>query len=127
MASMYDIGEKGSSLVFALVVLAVLSIGVVSLLQSAAMSFGTGSFQQERQQALAAAESGIAIASAMLVGSDAPQIQGPSIPRLSRALTAPAPARTWNRPASGKAGAWPRHILQGMGFAEQIWYYYDHL
>ncbi len=116
MASMYDIGEKGSSLVFALVVLAVLSIGVVSLLQSAAMSFGTGSFQQERQQALAAAESGIAIASAMLVGSDAPQIPRSEYPSLEPSID--STSSNWAGPGTGPL---PEKLALGRDTSYRVW------
>ncbi|MFY9134504.1 MAG: PilX N-terminal domain-containing pilus assembly protein, partial [Bacillota bacterium] len=63
MALSASTDEKGSSLVYTLVVVVVFTIAVVSLLQLAAMSFKTGKFEEERQQALAAAESGIAVAS----------------------------------------------------------------
>ncbi|HOK71400.1 MAG TPA: hypothetical protein PLM83_08090 [Bacillota bacterium] len=106
--------ERGSSLVYTLVVVVVLTIAVVSLLQLAAMSFKTGKFEEERQQALAAAESGIAVASVRLVSNDPmPTSAYPSsVPSID------STAANWIGPGTGPI---PKELLLGDNVSYRVW------
>lgn len=58
--------ERGSGLAVAMMLMVVLALLVGGMLQVAAMSFRTGLFEEQRHQALCAAESGVNVAAAML-------------------------------------------------------------
>ena len=60
--------EKGSALVYTFVCLVVLSFIVMGMLQTAAMTYRAARFQENRQRAFSAAESGLAIGLAAMTG-----------------------------------------------------------
>ena len=97
MVTMSAIDERGSALIYALVIMVVLSITLASALQLSGMSFKTGRFQEQRQQALAAAESGISLATAALLRND--HIPTSEYPSSTPGIDSSAP--NWIGPGTG--------------------------
>lgn len=66
--------QKGGTMVYVLVAMVVLSLVIMGMLQMALASYQSGKFMEQRRQALAAAESGIALAVAELgLGTEIPR------------------------------------------------------
>lgn len=114
---MRDIGsdQEGSTLVTVLVVMVVLSLMIAGMLQMALMSYKAGKFEEERCQALAAAESGIALAVAKLNS-------GHMIPRVSYGPTdspsMDSSSANWTGPSTGRM---PQELALGQGTSFRVW------
>lgn len=90
--------QRGAALVSALVVMVVVSLVILGMMQLALASYRVGKFEEERQQALAAAESGIAVALARLTA-------GQSIPKAIYPSSIPSidsSSADWLGPGTGR-------------------------
>lgn len=107
--------QEGSTLVTVLVAMVVLSLMIAGMLQMALMSFKTGKFEEERCQALAAAESGIAVAVAKLNS-------GCVIPRACYEPTASpsidSSSANWIGPSTGPM---PHELALGQVTSFRVW------
>lgn len=102
-------------MVYVLVGMVVLSLTVIGMLQMALASYQTGKFMEQRRQALAAAESGVALAVAELSS-------GVTIPRASYSPSASpsidSAADNWIGPGTG---AMPSELALGPGTSFRVW------
>ena len=107
--------QKGGTMVYVLVAMVVLSLTIMGMLQMALASYQTGKFMEQRRQALAAAESGVALAVAEL-GS------GTAIPRASysggSSPSIDSAADNWIGPGTG---AMPSELSLGPGTSFRVW------
>ncbi|MEA4882764.1 MAG: hypothetical protein VB144_03705 [Clostridia bacterium] len=106
--------QKGGTLVYVLVVLVVLSLTIAGMLQLSLMSVNTGRFEEQRRQALAAAESGIALAQAKLAA-------GVSIPRTvypSLSASIDSAGANWIGPGTGLM---PSELSLGTPTSFRVW------
>jgi len=102
-------------MVYVLVGMVVLSLTIIGMLQMALASYQTGRFMEQRRQALAAAESGVALAVAEL-GS------GAAVPRASYSggfsPSIDSAADNWIGPGTG---AMPSELGLGPGTSFRVW------
>ncbi|HBK60042.1 MAG TPA: hypothetical protein DDZ84_04520 [Firmicutes bacterium] len=110
--------QKGGTMVYVLVAMVVLSLTIMGMLQMALASYQTGKFMEQRRQALAAAESGVALAVAELgSGTEVPRASysstsAPSIDSAAKAETG------WIGPTTG---AMPSELSLGPGISFRVW------
>ncbi len=114
VVTMSAIDERGSALIYALVIMVVLSITLASALQLSGMSFKTGRFQEQRQQALAAAESGISLATAVLLRND--HIPTSEYPSSTPSIDSSGP--NWIGPGTGSL---PDELRLGADTSYRVW------
>lgn len=107
--------QNGGTMVYVLVAVVVLSLTIMGMLQMALASYQTGRFMEQRRQALAAAESGVALAVAEL-GS------GAAVPRASysggSSPSIDSAADNWIGPGTGPM---PSELSLGPGTSFRVW------
>jgi len=102
-------------MVYVLVAMVVLSLTIMGMLQMALASYKTGKFLEHRRQALAAAESGVALAVAKL-GS------GLTIPRASYSpSSSPSIDSAANNWIGAGTGSMPSELSLGPGTSFRVW------
>lgn len=109
--------QKGGTLAYTLVAVVVVTLLIAGMLEMTLMSYRAGAFQERRQRALAAAESGIAVAIGKLANGD-------EIPRASYSPKSPASpsidsaAGNW---IGKNTGGMPSELELGPSTAFKVW------
>jgi hypothetical protein len=110
-----SLDQRGGTMVYVLVGMVVLSLTIIGMLQMALASYQTGRFMEQRRQALAAAESGVALAVAELNS-------GAAIDRASYSNTS---APSIDSAADGwiglGSGSMPPELSLGRGTSFRVW------
>lgn len=106
--------QRGAALVSTLVVMIVVSFVIFGMMQLALASYRVGKFEEERQQALVAAESGIAVAVARLAA-------GQSILRATYPSSTPSIDSTSDGWLGSGTGQMPSDLALGPRTSFRVW------